>query len=122
MSMKRFKIIVVLLVFLASCGDKEKTNQEKLEGTWIGYIGDEEFNRYSDTFVITSNTIFHYRKNIKNIYNDYRVSGNVIQYQNGTEIDSLFDLTFKSDNSLILDPSKYQIVIGLDPKYYLTKK
>ncbi|MCU0350675.1 MAG: hypothetical protein MUF43_07580 [Flavobacterium sp.] len=120
--MKRFKIIVVLLVFLASCGDKEKTNQEKLEGTWIGYIGDEEFNRYSDTFVITSNTIFHYRKNIKNIYNDYRVSGNVIQYQNGTEIDSLFDLTFKSDNSLILDPSKYQIVIGLDPKYYLTKK
>jgi len=120
--MKEFKIFVLLIVLLISCGDKERTNQEKIIGTWIGYNGDDATKSNSDTFVFNNNTFYHYTPNGRIEFNNYSLSNGILQYQNGNKVDSLFEFIFKNDNSLILDPSKYQIVIGLDPKFYLTKK
>ena len=108
------KLIVGFGVFcFFSCGDKEKTNQEKVIGTWVGNICGSTSNLNKDTFHISTSTINQSGVNGNYSVTDYNISGSNIFYNNS----KIFSLEFTSASLLKLT----QFTLIGEKSYCLTK-
>lgn len=77
------KLIFVFGVFcFFSCGDKEKTNQEKVIGTWKREVRDGITGKISipDTFTFTSNSLI-----VKNKNYSYQIDDKNFFYFSGSD-------------------------------------
>ena len=114
------KLIFVFGIFcFFSCGDKEKTNQEKIIGTWVGYLEVKPSNPVADTFIFDSKD-FHYRNSSSRLsYSNYSlVNDKLVASKNGV-LDTIYKFTFQGDQKLILE---YWGFTPFSTIFHLTKK
>jgi len=110
------KLLFIFSMFLMlSCGDKEKTNQEKILGTWIGNLCDDKNNVNKDTFIFTSADISY-----KGIFSPYTIQNYSINLNNILVNNIVtYNLNFNGENSLRLTVKH---ATGVDDVYCLNKK
>lgn len=111
-------ITIGMMLFATNC-HKEKSNEEKIVGLWVGYKCDSASAGNSDTLTFTGNTLRWNSKYGNYFYPKYELHGNtLIGYKNDTEQVS-WTYRFIEDDSLHITP---QFTAGLCPDFYLTKK
>lgn len=108
-------IILISFILFHSCGDKVKTNQEKIIGTWIGNLCDDKVNINKDTFIFNNSDIVVH----KGLYGRDTINNYVLN-QNNILVNNIiaYNLNFLSDVSLKLTEKSGTI----DNIYCLGKK